>query len=203
MRLLGLVVMAAVFLSSNCFAQEKKGLLIDNFEGAITGGPEGTVDYGTGGDSKVEVSAGTDQVHSGKQSLKIVYTAAPGGYMWIARGFGLDSKNTQWLVKTEDIDWKKYSGIALYMYGTNSGTTIAFDLKDANNEIWRSYITDDFTGWKQVILPFVEFFARNDWQPDNADKNSVMDFPIKSYQFEPKPEAQGTVYFDDIELISQ
>jgi len=40
-------------------------------------------------------------------SLKVTYDAVPGGYMWIARGFGLDAKNTAWLVKNEDIKWAK------------------------------------------------------------------------------------------------
>jgi len=187
-------------------AQEKaqeKGLLIDDFEGAISGGPEGTVDFGTGENSKVEVTAATDIKHTGNQSLKVTYNALPGGYMWVARGFNLDAKNTAWLVKPEEIDWKKYNAISFWMYGSNSGTNIAFDVKDNGKEIYRFMLTDDFTGWKQIECPFSDFYPRGDWQPDGADKNGALDFPIKSYQFEPKAEAKGVVYFDTVELVNK
>jgi len=61
-------------------------------------------------------------------------------------------------------------------------------------------IEDNFKGWRRIICPFNEFFPRGDWQPDSADKNANLDFPIKSFQFEPRPESKGGVYFDDLEL---
>jgi hypothetical protein len=86
------------------------------------------------------------------------------------------------------------------MYGNDSKTRVAVDLKDSGNEMWRIIVTDDFKGWKQVVCPLKDFFARSDWQPDNADKNGAIDFPLKSYQFEPLAVAKGTLYFDDVEL---
>lgn len=196
--MLGIVISTVVV----CFAQEK-GLLIDDFEGVISGGPEGTVDFGAGNGSKVEVSQASDIKQSGKQSLKVVYDAVSGGYMWIARGYGLDAKNSAWLVKPEGLDWKQYSAISFYLYGSDSKTKIAFDIKDNNNEIWRFMLEDNFKGWKQTVCPFNEFFARSDWQPDAADKNGTLDFPLKSYQFEPLPPAKGTLCFDDVELVKK
>ncbi len=198
--LLGLVMVLGVVSFS--FAQDK-GLLIDDFEGVIDGGANGTVDFGAGNGSTVSVSASTDIVSAGKQSLKITYDAVSGGYMWIARGFGLDAKNAGWLFKPESIDWKQYNAVAFNLYGNNSKGSIAFDLKDNGGEIWRFLITDDFTGWKQIICPFDQFFARADWQPDSADKNGQIDYPIKSYQFEPLPEGKGTIYIDDVELVKK
>jgi hypothetical protein len=199
------VILSVVMLfcvASLCWGQENT-LLLDDFEGPITGGPEGTVDYGAGNGDVVIVTAGTDQKVSGEQSLKVVYDAVIGGYMWIAKGFGLDAKNTAWLINTENVDWKSYSAIAFSMYGTDSKIQVAFDLKDSGNEIYRFVVTDDFVGWKQVVCPFTGFYARDDWQPDNADKNGVMDFPIKSFQFEVLPEGKGTLYFDKVELLKQ
>ena len=182
---------------------EDKGLLIDDFEGPISGGSDGTVDFGAGGGSSVEVTAATDIQFSGKQSIKITYDAVSGGYMWLARGFGLDAKNTAWLVKPEDIDWARFNAFSFYIYGSDSKAQIAFDIKDNGNEMWRFMVEDNFKGWKQIITPFNEFFARSDWQPDSADKNAALDFPIKSFQFEPRPPAKGVVYFDDVELIKK
>lgn len=184
------------------FAQEKS-LLIDDFEVVFTAGPDGTVDAGAGNGSSVEVAAATDIKRSGKQAMKVTYNALAGGYIWVARGYGLDAKNSDWLVKPENIDWKNYSAISFYVYGSDSKTKVAFDIKDSGNEIWRYIFEDNFQGWKQIVCPFNEFFARSDWQPDNAEKNSQIDFPIKSYQFEPLPESKGILYFEDVELISK
>lgn len=189
-------------LSFCCFAQQDI-LLIDDFENEISGGLQGTVDFGAGGGSDVKAEASEDIVHSGRQSLKITYDAVAGGYMWVARGFELDASNTAWLLTPDEIEWDKYNALAFYMYGSNSGADIAFDIKDNGGEMWRSYLSDDFSGWKKIILPFDEFFARDDWQPDSADTNSVLDFPIKSYQFEPRPQVKGALYVDDVELMKK
>jgi hypothetical protein len=202
MKIWGLAVFFVFCLLAACLAQEK-GLLIDDFEGKIIGGPEGTVDFGAGGGSSVDVAASTDIKYSGSQSLKVTHDAVSGGYMWVARGFGLGSKNAGWLVKPQDIEWQKFKGISFYMYGSDSKVKVAFDIKDNGNEIWRFMVEDNFQGWKQIICPFNEFFARGDWQPNDADKNAVLDFPIKSFQFEPRPVAKGVVYFDDVQLISK
>lgn len=186
-------------LAGFCFAQEKT-ILLDDFEGVISGGPDGTVDFGAGNGSSVEVRASTDIKHSGNQSIKVTFDAVANGYMWIARGFDLDAKNTDWLVKPQDIKWDEYSAISFYMYGSNSRVNLAFDIKDNGNEIWRFMVEDNFKGWKQIACPFKEFIVRDDWQPDNADKNGALDFPIRSFQFEPRPQAQGALYFDTVEL---
>ena len=181
----------------------EKSLLLDDFQGVISGGPEGTVDFGAGNGSSVEVSAAADIARTGKQSLKVAFEAVPGGYIYVARGFGLNAKNTAWSTKPEEINWKEYNVISFYMYGSGSKAKVAFDLKDAGGEIWRFIAEDNSDGWKRIICPFQDFFARSDWQPDNADKNAVLDFPLKSYQFEPLPEAKGKFYFSAVELSVQ
>lgn len=205
MKIANLIIILAVSCQLSVvssFAQDK-GLLIDDFEGVISGGLFGTVDFGAGNGSSVEVTASTDIKHSGEQSLKVTFDAVPGGYMWIARGFGLDAENTQWLVKPEDIDWAKYDALSFYMYGNNSGASIAVDIKDSYNEMWRFLTKDNFSGWQEAVCPFNEFFARSDWQPGNADKNDTLDFPLKSFQFEVLPETKGTLYFDEVKLIKK
>ena len=195
---LGLIFCAFI----SCSAQEKS-LLIDVFEISISGGPDGTIDFGSGGGSALEVTGATDIKYTGQQSIKIVYDAVPDGYMWIARGFDLDAKNAAWLIRPEDIDWSKLNAISFYVYGSDSKANIAFDIKDNGYEIWRFMVEDNFVGWKKIVCPFNEFFVRTDWQPNNADKNATLDFPLKSFQFEPRPEAKGTLYFDSVELVSK
>lgn len=189
-----------LFFSGISFAQEKS-LLIDDFGGAISGGSEGTVDFGAGGGSTVEVTAASEVKQSRPQTLKVNFYAVNGGYIWVARGFGLDARNSSWLVKPENIKWKDYSSIAFYMYGSDSKTDIAFDIKDNGGELWRCMVRDNFKGWKQVVCKFSDFVPLSYWQPDNADINGELDFPLKSYQWEPRPVAKGVLYFDEVKLL--
>ncbi|MBN1913736.1 MAG: hypothetical protein JW788_04980 [Candidatus Omnitrophica bacterium] len=183
------------------FAQEN--LLLDDFEAAVSGGWEGTVDFGAGNGSSVEVAASSEIKNTGNQSIKVTYDAQPDGYIYVAKGFNLDAVNAAWLVKPEDIGWIRYGAISFYIYGSNSKVKVAVDLKDNGGEMWRFLVEDDFSGWKQIICPFNNFFARDDWQPNDAERNAELDFPIRSFQFEPRPDAQaksGILYFDTVEL---
>jgi hypothetical protein len=202
MRVNRFLVVLIMFLLLSSMAQAKS-ILIDDFENELKGGQEGTVDYGAGAGSTIEVAAATDIKYSGKQSLKVSFDAINDGYMWVARGFDLDVKNAVWLVDPRTIDWAKVKSISFYIYGSDSKTKIAFDIKDNGNEMWRFMVEDDFKGWKKTVCPLNGFFARTDWQPDTADKNAALDLPLKSFQFEPRPAAKGMLYFDDVELIDE
>jgi hypothetical protein len=197
-----LAVVLVLLMAGISFAQEKN-LLIDDFEVSITGGPDGTVDFGAGNGSVVEVSEAVDIKNTGNKALKVVYDAIGGGYIYVSRGTGLDAKNANWSINPEDIKWTEYNAISFYVYGTDSKTKIAFDIKDNGGEIWRFIAEDDFKGWKRVVCSFDKFIVRDDWQPESADKNSQLDFPIKIFQFEPLADSKGTLYFDTVELVKQ
>ena len=77
----------------------------------------------------------------------------------------------------------------------------AFDIKDKGQEVWRFLLDDDFTGWKEIACSLKEFFPRKDWQPETAERNEVLDFPIMSFQFEPRLPGKGTYYFDCLKLV--
>jgi len=201
-RIFFLAAAVVLFAAGACLAQGNN-LLLDDFETSVSGGPAGTVDFGAGNGSSVEVTAATDIKNSGNQSLKVVYDAVPGGYIYVARGFGLDAKNADWSIKPADIKWTQYSAISFYVYGSDSKAKIAFDIKDNGGEIWRFMTVDDSKGWKKVAASFDKFVVRDDWQPNDADKNGQLDFPIKVFQFEPLPGSKGTLYFDTVELVKK
>lgn len=209
MKILGLVLVLAVALvigislSHAEYKEVADGLymIVDDAEIDINGGPDGTVDFGSGGGSDVKVSSDNNIKHEGKKSIKVDYDAVPDGYMWIARGKGLDASNADW--SNHDIDWSQYNAISVYIHGEGKGAKIAFDVKDSGGEIWRYIFNDDFNGWEQIIAPFNEFYPRSDWQPESADNNATMDFPLMSYQFEPLPPAKGTFHYDHVQVIKQ
>lgn len=199
----GLVIIFFLALTFVAYAQGEEGLLLDDFEGAISGGPEGTVDFGAGGGSEIDVKASKEIKQRGAQALQLKFNAVAGGYMWAGRGYGLDIKGAgAWSVNPGDIDFNKFNAIALYVYGANTKIKIAIDLIDNGYEYWRYLIDDDFTGWKEIVIPFSEFFARGDWQPDKADKNGEFNLPFRAFQFEPRPVGEGTIYFDYVRIVN-
>jgi len=202
MKIKLILLFALFFAAGNCFAQEGKNILVlDDFEGEIVAGPNGTIDAGAGNGSSVEVSGDKANKMSGEQSLKITYDAVSGGYIWVARGYGLDVKGAaKWINEPDKIDWTRYGAISLFMLGTGSGAKIAFDVKDSGNEIFRFMLTDDSNKWKPAVCPFDQFFPRGDWQPSNAVTNGTLDFPIKSFQFEPIAINKSTVNIDEVIL---
>ncbi|MBU1122222.1 MAG: carbohydrate binding domain-containing protein [Candidatus Omnitrophota bacterium] len=174
-------------------------VLLDSFEGAINAE---TVDYGTGQGSSLKVSADKSLKICGEQSIRLEYFLKPSSYMWTARGYNLDVKGAaKWLVKPEEIKWKKYNAVSMFMYGRNTGAVIAFDVKDAGGEYWRVIIDDDFQYWKEMVFPFSHFFPRRDWQPETAQRNEVMDFPLMSFQIEPHMPGNGVCNFDCVKII--
>ncbi|MFF5029721.1 glycoside hydrolase family 3 N-terminal domain-containing protein [Streptomyces collinus] len=67
-------------------------------------------------------------------------------------------------------DWSAHRGIRFWWDGQADGRKIAFEIKDGGHdgeasELWTTSFTDDFTGWKQVELPFTDFAYRTDYQP--------------------------------------
>ncbi|MDD5108514.1 MAG: carbohydrate binding domain-containing protein [Candidatus Omnitrophica bacterium] len=203
MKKIGFLTTALILLVTGVCLAEGNNLLLDDFEITVSGGTNGTVDFGAGNGSTVMVTAANDIKNSGNQALKVVYDAVPGGYIYVSRGTGLDAKNANWALKPSDIKWEEYKAISFYVYGTDSKAQIAFDIKDSGGEIWRFITADDFKGWKKVVVSFDKFAVRDDWQPNDADKNGQLDFPIKIFQFEPLPGSKGTFYFDTVELVKK
>lgn len=190
---------ALIFFLIGC-GHQKKELLIDSFEGELN---RETVDFGAGEGSLLSITACREFKVCGEQSLKLDYDLKPSGYMWASRGYNLDVKGAaKWEATPESIDWKRYNALSVQMYGGNLGGVVAFDVKDAGGEMWRFLLDDDFAGWREIICPLVEFFPRRDWQPESARRNEVLDFPIMSFQFEPRFPGKGVYYFDCIKLIN-
>ncbi|WP_432027339.1 glycoside hydrolase family 3 protein [Streptomyces sp. 1222.5] len=67
-------------------------------------------------------------------------------------------------------DWSAHEGVRFWWDGHDSGGKIAFEIKDGGangeaSELWTAAFTDDFTGWKQIRIPFADFAYRTDYQP--------------------------------------
>jgi beta-glucanase (GH16 family) len=65
-------------------------------------------------------------------------------------------------------DWSAYEGISFWLYGNNSGTTLFVDVLDNRNpgstkddaERWSIDLLDDFSGWKEIQIPFANMHRK-------------------------------------------
>ncbi len=189
-------------------ADQENELLLDSFEGALT---KETVDFGAHAESVLTAQASKAEKSCGEQSLKISYQLNAGGYMFCARGHGLDVAGALWEGPQPDkIQWSDFVGIKFMLNNaTSTGTAaqpaadptqIAFDVKDAGGEMWRYAVTSDRKGWVEVAVPLTQFKVRDDWQPATADGNRQLDFPLQSFQWEPKSMGEGTLFVDCVKL---
>ncbi len=54
-------------------------------------------------------------------------------------------------------DWSNFDAISFWFYGENSGTTHEIEIQTVAGDDRRATFIDDFTGWRQIILPFSTF----------------------------------------------
>jgi beta-glucanase (GH16 family) len=56
-------------------------------------------------------------------------------------------------------DWSDYDALSFWFYGENSGTSHEVEIQTVGGDNRRAPFVDDFTGWRQIILPFHTFGA--------------------------------------------
>jgi beta-glucanase (GH16 family) len=84
-------------------------------------------------------------------------------YAGFVHNFSNDAVN-QWVPQ----DWSAYEGLSFWLYGNNSGTTLFVDVLDNRNlgsttddaERWSVDVIDNFSGWQEIKLPFVNFHRK-------------------------------------------
>ncbi|MEU3861381.1 glycoside hydrolase family 3 N-terminal domain-containing protein [Streptomyces sp. NPDC028722] len=102
-------------------------------------------------------------------------------------------------------DWSAHRGIRLWWDGRNNGKKIVFEIKDGGahgeaSELWNTSFTDDFTGWKQIELPFTDFAYRTDYQPVGGIDHVLGLKEMWGYSVTLPPGAKGDFALDDVEL---
>lgn len=168
-------------------ASSKNVMKITDFE-------SGDSQIGTyqGPQSTVAVTASDDMAHDGKKSAKIVFDCKD----WVG---------ATWLLTPGTGDWSKMSHLRFWLYGDNSNTAFNFVLEETDGEQFQltSPKHIDWSGWKQVTIPIVDFKSRTDWQASNAKVNRKLDYPIKTIHFFTNNQGNGTLYIDGIEVIGE
>ncbi|MDC0771116.1 glycoside hydrolase family 3 protein [Streptomyces sp. HD] len=174
---------------------------VDRFEGEVpfVGPPaEGVFTWGGDNDDPPTLRlAARDDAPEGEKVLSGTYDiSAYGGF-------------THTFAYTEPAhDWSAHQGIRLWWDGRNNGRKIAFELKDGGangdaTELWTTSFTDDFSGWKQIELPFTDFIYRTDYQPVGGIDHILGLTETWGYAVTLPAGVQGQFAMDGVELYGK
>ncbi|MEM7333198.1 MAG: carbohydrate binding domain-containing protein [Chloroflexota bacterium] len=77
-------------------------------------------------------------------------------------------------------DWSNYAGVSFWMYGDNSGESFQFEIMDNRSdeaidtaERFDYVVTDNFSGWQKIAIPFGDFTRATDFQPGGAPDDGL------------------------------
>ncbi|MFF4831591.1 glycoside hydrolase family 3 N-terminal domain-containing protein [Streptomyces sp. NPDC001315] len=105
-------------------------------------------------------------------------------------------------------DWSAHEGIRFWWDGQDNGKKIAFEIKDGGangeaSELWTTSFTDDWTGWKQVEIPFGDFVYRTDYQPVGGIDHVLGLTGMWGYAVTLPVGAEGRFAMDEVELYGK
>ncbi|MFE5030490.1 glycoside hydrolase family 3 protein [Streptomyces sp. NPDC056683] len=105
-------------------------------------------------------------------------------------------------------DWSAHKGIRFWWDGQDNGKKIAFEIKDGGtngeaSELWTTSFTDDFTGWKQIEIPFTDFVYRTDYQPVGGIDHVLGLTQMWGYAVTLPVGVKGQFAMDDVELYGK
>ncbi|WP_225079613.1 glycoside hydrolase family 3 N-terminal domain-containing protein [Streptomyces sp. CoT10] len=105
-------------------------------------------------------------------------------------------------------DWSAHKGIRFWWEGQDNGRKIAFEIKDGGahgeaSELWTTSFTDDFTGWKQIELPFADFTYRTDYQPVGGIDHVLGLTGMWGYAVTLPTGVKGRFAMDDVQLYGR
>ncbi|MEV6025087.1 glycoside hydrolase family 3 N-terminal domain-containing protein [Streptomyces sp. NPDC052036] len=105
-------------------------------------------------------------------------------------------------------DWSAHQGIRFWWDGQDNGKKIAFEIKDGGangeaSELWTTSFTDDFSGWKQIQIPFSDFVYRTDYQPVGGIDHVLGLTEMWGYAVTLPPGVKGRFAMDDVELYGK
>ncbi|MCH5674334.1 glycoside hydrolase family 3 protein [Streptomyces gilvus] len=105
-------------------------------------------------------------------------------------------------------DWSAHKGIRFWWDGQDNGKKVAFEIKDGGaggeaSELWTASFTDDFTGWKQIEIPFTDFVYRTDYQPVGGIDHVLGLTRMWGYAVTLPVGVKGEFAMDDVELYGR
>ncbi len=107
-------------------------------------------------------------------------------------------------------DWSGAKALRFGFYGHNSGNRIRVEIFDNraagsttdSSERFEAILSDNFTGWRTMDLPWSAFIRRQDWQPVNAPNDGLTLRQVWGLDFSPLA-GQSSFQVDQIGLVYQ
>lgn len=109
-------------------------------------------------------------------------------------------------------DWSAYDALAFWLYGTNTGAAVQIDLFDNraadstgdSAERWFYRVTDDYSGWREFMIPFAQFQRRTDFQPSGAPDDGLGLTEVSGYAFGfPAGVGAQVTHLDNVRLVGE
>jgi hypothetical protein len=132
--------------------------VIDSFENGM-----GAWKAFTNGASSIKTAGATTHASGASSSTEITYDVAAAGSAGMERTFDPPQ------------DWSTSTALTLWVNGQGAGNTFLVQVYDGGNERWESSFKVDFTGWRQMTIPFSSLTVAA-WQPPGARLDGVRDF---------------------------
>ncbi|MFH8772943.1 glycoside hydrolase family 3 protein [Streptomyces sp. NPDC017958] len=174
---------------------------VDRFEGEVpfaSQPAEGIFTWGSGTDDPpaLQLTARSD-APEGAEVLTGSYDISGYG------GFTHDYASTE-----PAHDWSARKGIRFWWDGQDNGKKVAFEIKDGGangeaSELWTTSFTDDWTGWRQVEIPFTDFVYRTDYQPVGGIDHVLGLTGMWGYAVTLPVGVKGRFAMDDVELYGR
>jgi hypothetical protein len=134
--------------------------VIADFEDGV---PDGWFQYGDGGtvvNASVPTIPDSDPLAlPGQVGPNNVLSVTANVPTWAGFGAGLNPAQ----------DWSDYDALSFWFYGENSGTTHEVEIQTVPGDDRRAQFVDNFTGWRQIILPFHTFGAGGAYDVSQVD----------------------------------
>ncbi|MBX3056033.1 MAG: family 16 glycosylhydrolase [Anaerolineae bacterium] len=98
-------------------------------------------------------------------------------------------------------NWSALDGVALWVYGQNNGAPYTVEIQDGTPgnpvaERFQAVVTDDFSGWRLISLPFADFF-RGGFQEPGAPDDGLNLVEMRAWAF-PLPATDASIVLDDL-----
>ncbi|HEY6072145.1 MAG TPA: cellulase family glycosylhydrolase, partial [Anaerolineales bacterium] len=134
-------------------------LLLDDFE---SGTLQNWISFGS--DNSTVTSALISPGLAGNYALQVNYNIGGGGWGGMVKFF-LSAQ-----------DWSGTTAIDFWLHGGNTGNALRVEVSDNRatgsttdtSERFEFRLTDDWSGWKHITIPWSQFTRRSDWQPQDA-----------------------------------
>ncbi|MGW7823742.1 glycoside hydrolase family 3 protein [Streptomyces puniciscabiei] len=174
---------------------------VDRFEGEVPFAPQpadGIFTWGSDADDPPTLRL-TDRADAPEGAKVLTGTYDISGYGGFTHDFAADRPAH---------DWSAHQGIRFWWEGRDNGRKIAFEIKDGGangeaSELWTTSFTDDFTGWKQIEIPFTDFQYRTDYQPVGGIDHVLGLTQMWGYAVTLPAGTKGDFAMDDVELYGK